>query len=155
MKLCLFLLSSSVVTKMSFIQISLTLIYAVFFSSTEPCTPTNVSSQLFCSAGIAQVSWAPSVNALSYAVKATSNGQILNCTSSSTNCTLSNLACGQAYDVQVSASDGTCVSNYSAPFIQDKGTDREVEPHFIRPIMRLLRLTITLICKSSLVIQLC
>lgn len=126
---------SSVVTTVSFIHITL-LLY--LFSSTEPCSPTNVSSQLVCSAGIAQVTWAPSVNALSYAVKATSSGQILNCTSSSTNCTLRNLACGQAYDVQVSASDGTCVSNYSAPFRQDKGTDREIEPQFIRPFTDLL-----------------
>ncbi|XP_018532382.1 mucin-4 isoform X2 [Lates calcarifer] len=88
--------------------------------NTEPCAPSNVSSQLMCSAGIAQVSWAPSANAASYNVKATSSGQILTCTSSTPNCTLSNLVCGQAYDVRVTATDGTCVSSYSAPFTQDQ-----------------------------------
>lgn len=106
--------------------------------SPEPCTPSNVSSQLICSAGIAQVSWAPSANAMSYDVKATSNGQILTCNSSSPNCTLSNLVCGQAYEIHVSATDGTCVSNYSAPFRQDQGTEREVKPRLIRPTTQLL-----------------
>lgn len=92
--------------------------------SPEPCAPSNVSSQLMCSAGIAQVSWAPSANAASYNVKATSSGQILTCTSSTPNCTLSNLVCGQAYDVRVTATDGTCVSSYSAPFTQDQGSNK-------------------------------
>ncbi|XP_028988094.1 mucin-4-like [Betta splendens] len=87
---------------------------------TEPCTPTNVSSRLFCSDGVAKVSWAPSVNALSYAVKATSSDQILNCTTSGTNCTLSDLLCDHTYDIQVSATDGTCVSNYSSLFRHNK-----------------------------------
>ncbi|XP_008304956.1 fibronectin type III domain-containing protein 7-like, partial [Stegastes partitus] len=88
--------------------------------STEPCTPTNVSSRLICSTGAAQVFWASSANAASYSVKATSNGQTLTCNSSSPNCTLSNLDCGEAYDILVAASDGTCVSKYSAPFRQDQ-----------------------------------
>nr|XP_020471689.1 fibronectin type III domain-containing protein 7-like [Monopterus albus]XP_020471690.1 fibronectin type III domain-containing protein 7-like [Monopterus albus] len=85
-----------------------------------PCAPTNVSSQLNCSADIAQVSWTPSVNAVSYAVTATSNGQSLTCTSSSSNCTLSNLVCGQTYNISVTATDGNCVSNYSDPFTQNQ-----------------------------------
>ncbi|XP_044075214.1 uncharacterized protein LOC122886733 [Siniperca chuatsi] len=88
--------------------------------NTEPCSPSNVSSHLMCSTGTAQVSWAPSANAVTYAVKATSNGQTLNCSSPSPNCTLSNLVCGQAYDIRVAATDGTCVSNFSAPFRQDQ-----------------------------------
>nr|XP_046264816.1 mucin-4-like [Scatophagus argus] len=88
--------------------------------NTEPCSPVNVSSQLMCSAGTAQVSWAHSANAVSYALKATSNGQMLTCSSPSPNCTLSNLVCGQAYDIVVTATDGTCVSNYSAPYRQDE-----------------------------------
>ncbi|XP_067331701.1 fibronectin-like [Channa argus] len=87
---------------------------------TEPCIPTNVSSQVSCRAGIAQVSWVPSVNALRYNVKATSNEHILTCTSSSPSCTLSNLICDQAYDIQVSAADDMCVSSHSAPIRQDQ-----------------------------------
>ncbi|XP_071348392.1 LOW QUALITY PROTEIN: pneumococcal serine-rich repeat protein-like [Trachinotus anak] len=98
----------------------ITVIDVLFDSPPEPCAPSNVSSQLICSAGIAQVSWAPSANAVSYDVKATSNGQILTCNSSSPNCTLSDLVCGQEYEIHVAATDGTCVSNYSAPFTQDQ-----------------------------------
>uniref|UniRef100_A0A8C4ISQ4 Fibronectin type-III domain-containing protein n=1 Tax=Dicentrarchus labrax TaxID=13489 RepID=A0A8C4ISQ4_DICLA len=79
----------------------------------SPCSPTNVSSQLVCSAGIAHVSWAPSANAVKYAMKATSNEQILSCTSSTPNCTLTDLVCGQLYDIVVTSTDGTCVSGYS------------------------------------------
>lgn len=82
-----------------------------------------MSSQLICSARAAHVSWDPSPNALSYAVEAISDGQTLTCNSSSPNCALSNLLCGQAYEIVVTATDGTCVSNYSAPFRQDQGTD--------------------------------
>uniref|UniRef100_A0A8P4K839 Fibronectin type-III domain-containing protein n=1 Tax=Dicentrarchus labrax TaxID=13489 RepID=A0A8P4K839_DICLA len=71
---------------------------------TPPCSPTNVSSQLVCSAGIAHVSWAPSANAVKYAMKATSNEQILSCTSSTPNCTLTDLVCGQlGYSVSLTA----------------------------------------------------
>ncbi|CAJ1072098.1 unnamed protein product%2C partial [Xyrichtys novacula] len=87
---------------------------------TEPCPPSNVSSQLMCSAEVAQVHWAPSANAVNYSVKATSNGHTLTCSSSSPNCTLSNLICGQAYDITVKATDGTCTSNSSAPLRQDQ-----------------------------------
>ncbi|XP_032422074.1 uncharacterized protein LOC116722071 [Xiphophorus hellerii] len=87
---------------------------------TEPCSPSNVTSQVMCGAGAAQVFWSPSSNAVSYDVKATSSGQTLTCSSSSSNCTLSPLGCGQVYDVQVSATDGTCVSDYSSPFRQEQ-----------------------------------
>ncbi|XP_023191873.1 uncharacterized protein LOC111608990 [Xiphophorus maculatus] len=87
---------------------------------TEPCSPSNVTSQVMCGAGAAQVFWSPSSNAVSYDVKATSSGQTLTCSSSSSNCTLSPLGCGQVYDVQVSATDGTCVSDYSTPFRQEQ-----------------------------------
>lgn len=80
-----------------------------------------------CSSGTSQVIWAPSANAVRYAMTATSNGETLTCSSPSPNCTLSNLRCGQAYDILVTATDGTCVSNYSAPFRQDEGTEREVK----------------------------
>ncbi|XP_056912041.1 fibronectin type III domain-containing protein 7-like [Takifugu flavidus] len=49
-----------------------------------------------------------------------SEGQTITCNSPSTNCTLSNLVCGRAYEILVKASDGTCISNNSAPFRQDE-----------------------------------
>lgn len=103
------------------------------FPSPEPCSPSNVSSRLICgAAAAAQVGWAPSANAVTYAVKATSNGQVLTCSSPSPNCTLSNLVCGQAYSIRVTATDGTCVSSFSAPFSQDQGTEKEIRPYLIR-----------------------
>ena len=93
--------------------------------SPEPCAPSNVTSQVICSAGAAQVFWTHSANAVSYDVKATSDNQTLTCSSSFSNCSLSDLVCGQAYDIFVSATDGTCVSNYSIPFRQDQGTERK------------------------------
>uniref|UniRef100_A0A7N6FH25 Fibronectin type-III domain-containing protein n=1 Tax=Anabas testudineus TaxID=64144 RepID=A0A7N6FH25_ANATE len=87
------------------------------YTPTEPCTPTNVSSLLICSAGSAQVSWAPSANALSYAVKATSAEQILNltCQTTGTSCSLSDLQCEQTYNVSVKASSGSCTGPCSSP----------------------------------------
>lgn len=92
------------------------------FPSAEPCSPLNVSSRLICRTNSAQVSWAASANALTYTATAASAGQTLSCSSPSTNCTLKNLACGEPYDIVVTASDGVCVSNHSAPFRQDPGT---------------------------------
>ncbi|XP_036072147.1 fibronectin type III domain-containing protein 7-like [Oryzias melastigma] len=85
---------------------------------TEPCPPTNVTSQLIN--GAAQVTWSAGANAASYNVKATSYSHSTTCSSSTSNCTLSDLVCGQDYDIQVSATDGKCASNYSAPFVQSR-----------------------------------
>uniref|UniRef100_A0A3B3DY71 Fibronectin type-III domain-containing protein n=1 Tax=Oryzias melastigma TaxID=30732 RepID=A0A3B3DY71_ORYME len=53
------------------------------------------------------------------------------CSSSTSNCTLSDLVCGQDYDIRVSATDGKCTSNYSAPFVQSRGTKtRELVQRF-------------------------
>lgn len=101
------------------------------FPLPEPCVPSNVSSQLNCGADTAQVSWDPSPNAVSYEVKATSSGQNLTCNSTSPSCTLSNLHCNYAYDIVVTATDGTCVSNYSAHFRQAPGIEREGHPNSI------------------------
>ncbi|XP_041848242.1 uncharacterized protein LOC121644412 [Melanotaenia boesemani] len=90
-----------------------------FSLNTEPCPPSNVTSQVICSAGAAQVLWSPSINAVRYEVQATSNNHTLTCSSSTSNCTLKNLVCGQAYDILVSATDGTCFSN-SDPLRQDQ-----------------------------------
>lgn len=81
-----------------------------------------MTSRLICSTNAAQVSWAASTNAATYTLTAAGGGHTLNCSSPSTNCTLSNLVCGRVYDIVVTATDGTCVSNHSAPFRQDEGT---------------------------------
>uniref|UniRef100_A0A3P9JID3 Fibronectin type-III domain-containing protein n=1 Tax=Oryzias latipes TaxID=8090 RepID=A0A3P9JID3_ORYLA len=85
---------------------------------TEPCPPSNVTSQLIN--GTAHVTWSPGANAAGYNVKATSHSHSITCSSFTSNCTLSDLVCGQDYDIRVSATDGTCASNYSAPFVQNQ-----------------------------------
>lgn len=118
--------------------------------SPEPCVPSNVSSQLMCSDGIAQVSWAHSANAVSYDVRATTSGQTLTCKSSSPNCTLSDLICGQEYEIHVAATDGTCVSNYSAPFRQGQGTGATFDvvlPH-VFTVLAFVWITLFL-CKTT------
>ncbi|XP_075875918.1 fibronectin type III domain-containing protein 7-like [Nelusetta ayraudi] len=90
--------------------------------NTEPCPPTNVSSQLLCSGGTAHIHWATSANAVSYSLTAVGTGQNLTCTSTTPNCTLSSLVCGEPHDILVTATDGICVSNPSDPFRQKEGT---------------------------------
>lgn len=89
-----------------------------------PCPPSDLSSQLSCPGGTAQLSWSPSPNAANYTLKATGpDGAILSCNSSSPSCQLSELVCGQYYNITVSASDGTCSSPYSAPHRLETGTE--------------------------------
>lgn len=81
-----------------------------------------MSGQLLCSAGTAHIHWASSANAVNYSLMAVGTGQNLTCTSSTPNCTLSSLVCGEPLDILVTATDGTCVSKPSAPFRQEEGT---------------------------------
>lgn len=97
--------------------------------SPEPCPPTNVSSQLLCSGGTAHIHWATSANAVSYSLTAVGTGQNLTCTSTTPNCTLSSLVCGEPHDILVTATDGTCVSNPSDPFRQKEGTAPNTPPY--------------------------
>ncbi|XP_019712208.1 fibronectin type III domain-containing protein 7-like [Hippocampus comes] len=85
---------------------------------TEPCIPTNVSSQLDCAASISHVFWNSDPNAASYTVTATNTEQMRTCVSTTPNCTLTNLLCDQTYDISVTATDGICVSSESASIWQ-------------------------------------
>ncbi|XP_036412774.1 mucin-5AC-like [Colossoma macropomum] len=83
---------------------------------TAPCVPQNVSASVNCSSNIGTVSWQSSQGAALYFVMAnSSNGQSTNCTSVSTSCNLSPLACGLTYTVTVMAKDSNCTSACSAP----------------------------------------
>ncbi|XP_049603206.1 pneumococcal serine-rich repeat protein [Syngnathus scovelli] len=85
---------------------------------TEPCTPTNVSSQLDCAAATSHVFWNSDPNAVSYTVIAANPEQTLTCVSPTPNCTLTNLLCDHPYDIFVTATDGNCVSSNSTPIWQ-------------------------------------
>ncbi|XP_073671225.1 uncharacterized protein [Paramisgurnus dabryanus] len=83
---------------------------------TAPCPPQNVSANVNCSSNTATVIWGSSQGAVLYSVTASSvNGQSVNCTSASTSCVLSPLACGQRYTVTMRAVGTNYSSEASAP----------------------------------------
>ncbi|XP_041914101.1 uncharacterized protein LOC121678548 [Alosa sapidissima] len=83
---------------------------------TAPCAPTGLSAQEACEQDVVVVSWTPSRVAHSYSLTAVGgDGDVRTCTSSVSNCTLSDLHCGQSYTATVTASGANCTSPPSAP----------------------------------------
>ncbi|XP_051768188.1 uncharacterized protein fndc7rs1 isoform X1 [Ctenopharyngodon idella] len=82
---------------------------------TAPCVSTQVNVSLSCGSDTASVSWAASSGLVSYyTVTAEGDkGITLTCNSSSTSCNISGLACGQAYNVSVTAMSGNCTGQRS------------------------------------------
>lgn len=81
------------------------------FSSAAPCAPQALSVKRMCDIEGVLVSWARSNLAQSYYLTATGwDGDVQSCSSTTENCTLSRLHCGQPYTLNVSASDGNCTS---------------------------------------------
>ncbi|XP_039513478.1 uncharacterized protein fndc7rs1 [Pimephales promelas] len=82
---------------------------------TAPCVPTQVNVSLSCGSDTASVSWAASSGLVSnYIVTAEGdNGITHTCNSSSTSCNISGLACGQAYNVSVTAMSVDCTGQRS------------------------------------------
>lgn len=78
---------------------------------TAPCVPQNVSLEPLCDSSGMKASWSHSVVAKSYSLVAVGgDGDVRTCTSTTNNCTLSHLHCGQLYNVNITASAGDCVS---------------------------------------------
>lgn len=86
-----------------------------FFSLPVSCTPTNVKASLRCYSNSAAVTWEPASGALSYvAVGVTTDGsQRIECNNTMPYCDLSNLQCGQTYNVSVFGHDESCNSTES------------------------------------------
>lgn len=81
---------------------------------TEPCPPTNVVVNASCEEHSALVLWSPSPVAETYHVVATGdNGHVHTCNTTSNNCSVSELHCGQQYTVFVKASHENCSSKAS------------------------------------------
>ncbi|KAL0158843.1 hypothetical protein M9458_046919, partial [Cirrhinus mrigala] len=82
-----------------------------------PCPPTMRPPSLNCSTNAALVSWVKDPDAVSVRVNATSVlGHTASCSSSSNNCSLDALLCGQTYSVYGVAQGPQCESAPSAPF---------------------------------------
>ncbi|XP_010791369.1 fibronectin type III domain-containing protein 7-like [Notothenia coriiceps] len=75
-----------------------------------PCVPTNVSVVMDCDNNTAVVSWTASQGAVQYSLMAHSSHNNVSCQTSSLNCSLDNITCGNSYSVQVVAMDDNCSS---------------------------------------------
>lgn len=89
--------------------------HLTFFSLPVSCKPTSVKASLRCYSNSAAVTWEPPSGALSYvAVGVTSDGsQRTECNNTMAYCDLSNLQCGQTYNVSVFGHDESCSSTES------------------------------------------
>ena len=84
------------------------------FPLAEPCPPGNLAVNASCGDNGALVSWRPSPVATDYHVSArTAEGHVHMCNTSFSNCSLSDLHCGQQYTVSVTASHENCSSKAS------------------------------------------
>ncbi|KAK0153692.1 Fibronectin type III domain-containing protein 7 [Merluccius polli] len=82
--------------------------------SMEPCPPGDLAVNTSCVDNGALVSWRPSPVATDYHVSArTAEGHVHMCNTSFSNCSLSDLHCGQQYTVSVTASHENCSSKAS------------------------------------------
>ncbi|XP_034052024.1 receptor-type tyrosine-protein phosphatase beta-like isoform X2 [Gymnodraco acuticeps] len=75
-----------------------------------PCVPTNVSVVMDYDNNTAVVSWTASQGAVQYSLMAHSSHNNVSCQTSSLNCSLDNITCGNSYSVQVVAMDDNCSS---------------------------------------------
>ncbi|XP_006797927.2 uncharacterized protein LOC102776891 [Neolamprologus brichardi] len=82
--------------------------------TSEPCSPTGISSFMNCISNIAVVSWTGSAGAEYYIANVrTEDGQSSSCWSDSEQCAMPNVLCGQNYAVTVVASNRKCNSDPS------------------------------------------
>ncbi|XP_054458914.1 fibronectin-like [Anoplopoma fimbria] len=82
---------------------------------TAPCPPQDVAIKAECDDGAMAVSWSPNPDAQHFHVAALSNTRArLYCNSSGTGCTISDLPCGQHYNVTVLSVRDGCESMPSA-----------------------------------------
>ncbi|RVE73628.1 hypothetical protein OJAV_G00033020 [Oryzias javanicus] len=84
---------------------------AVVETPSAPCKPRYIKAMMDCYTRTAEVSWYPSIGALSYEVLAKSvSGSNATCDTNMTTCTLEELLCGQSYSVSVKAIGDSCNS---------------------------------------------
>ncbi|XP_030016445.1 uncharacterized protein LOC115437357 [Sphaeramia orbicularis] len=85
--------------------------------NSAPCPPENVTAQLSCSSSDMTVSWDPTGEADHYLVSVTpdNGGSVMPCNTTNTECSFSNLACGNTYTVHVTSVRGSCHSQHCPP----------------------------------------
>lgn len=84
-----------------------------------PCVPQQVTAQMVCTNNTGVVSWEEADGVSSYMVQAFEpSGHKTLCDSTTTNCTLPSLHCGQLYNLTVTAQDGQCNSSHAHQTLQ-------------------------------------
>lgn len=81
------------------------------FLCPAPCLPENVVAELNCNSNVLSVQWqqTPGDADDTYTALAIGNdGYQASCNSTSTSCSISNLQCGQTYEVAVTSSSINC-----------------------------------------------
>ncbi|XP_055498363.1 fibronectin type III domain-containing protein 7-like [Leucoraja erinacea] len=85
---------------------------------TASCIPQNVHVQLDCDTNDASVLWSHTKGAVSYSTTAEgSDGHTVSCVTDNRECPITNLQCGQGYNVTVTARDGVCDNSQSPQFV--------------------------------------
>lgn len=81
-----------------------------FFPPPAPCPPTQLTVDSSCKSNNISVSWQASQGSVSYmAVAKNAEGRRWSCNTSSTACQISDLPCGQRYQVYVAGVDEKCM----------------------------------------------
>ncbi|XP_040040842.2 uncharacterized protein fndc7b [Gasterosteus aculeatus] len=88
-------------------------------TETAPCPPINLTAKAECGTSMGTLTWAESVNAISYTATATgTHGHVVSCSSNTTTCSVK-LDCGRRYSAVVVASSATCNSSAGASLTFD------------------------------------
>lgn len=99
------------------------------FSYPAPCVPLSVTPVVDCNSSVVSISWGSALGATGYRaqVLSISSGHRSSCNSMSTQCSFSDLGCGQEYTATIQSLHEECVSAVSAPviFSTGKGVGRE------------------------------
>ncbi|XP_043942820.1 uncharacterized protein LOC122814297 [Protopterus annectens] len=81
---------------------------------TVPCVPENLQATIDCQSNVATVSWNESQGADFYSVMAMgADGHIIFCSATNTSCKMTDLRCGQPYNMTVTATGLPCNSSQS------------------------------------------
>ena len=91
-------------------------------SLSAPCNPENVTATLQCTLGVVSVEWEASAGASIYTVLAQGASNAATCSSEGTACDLTELQCGEAYNITVLAGHETCNTSTDASTVILTGT---------------------------------
>uniref|UniRef100_UPI00398EB869 fibronectin type III domain-containing protein 7-like n=1 Tax=Pristiophorus japonicus TaxID=55135 RepID=UPI00398EB869 len=80
---------------------------SAFTIKTVPCVPQDVDAHMDCDAGYMSVSWELSEGAISYIATA-EGSNVQQCSANDTLCDITDLYCGETYNVTVHAHDDSC-----------------------------------------------